>query len=172
MFASSSEASSEGAAPAYAELYVVIETTRGQCIGTTLRCAVAFGATALILVGSDKVSTHGAHGAQNHIRMLHFFYWRDCEVFLSSKKCSIHGIVGNESLLMNHFDPGSFSPYILYKRFLRLKKARTELHKCSRIIIPNIGSFYTYCRKDWNASGSCFNMYKFCYSIFSLNGVC
>ena len=46
------------------ELYVCLETRRSQNIGTLVRCAAAFGATALIIVGSDRVGSHGAHGAQ------------------------------------------------------------------------------------------------------------
>jgi len=76
-----------------ADMYLVIESSRNQNIGTTLRCAVAFGAKALILVGSEKISTHGAHGSQHHINILHFFYWRECEVYLRSQKCTIKTIV-------------------------------------------------------------------------------
>ena len=75
------------------EMYIVIETVRNQNIGTTLRCAVAFGATALIIVGSDKISTHGAHGSQHHLQILHFFYLEECKAFLRSKNCLIHAIV-------------------------------------------------------------------------------
>lgn len=75
------------------EMYVVIETVRNQNIGTTLRCAVAFGATSLIIVGSDKVSTHGAHGSQHHLPILHFFYLEECKTYLRSKKCWIYAIV-------------------------------------------------------------------------------
>ena len=43
-------------------LFVAVEQLRGANIGTSLRCAVAFGADAFVLVGSSKFSTHGAHG--------------------------------------------------------------------------------------------------------------
>ena len=36
------------------DMYIIVETCRNQNIGTTLRCAVAFGATAVIIVGSHS----------------------------------------------------------------------------------------------------------------------
>ena len=74
-------------------LYIAIETQRKDNIGTILRCATAFGAQALIIVGSNKVGTHGAHGAQNRIRIIHFYYWSDAVVFLKAQNCSLHTLL-------------------------------------------------------------------------------
>ena len=51
-------------------LFVAVEQLRGGNIGTILRCAVAFGADAFVIVGSNKFSTHGAHGECLHIHVL------------------------------------------------------------------------------------------------------
>ena len=83
------------------ELYVVIENSRNQNIGTTLRCAIAFGAKALLVVGSDKFSTHGAHGAQKHIQIQHFFYWMECVDYLRSRECIIYGVVDKDAISKN-----------------------------------------------------------------------
>jgi hypothetical protein len=93
------------------ELFVVIESVRNQNIGTTLRYAVAFGASALIIVGSDKISTHGAHGAQHHLKILHFFYWNECKEFLRSKNCLIRAIVPSSEISRfdNVYDSRKFS---------------------------------------------------------------
>lgn len=61
--------------PASARSFLVIEIKPKQNIGTILRCAVAFGIDALVVIGSHKFGTHGAHGAQKFIPVLHFYYW-------------------------------------------------------------------------------------------------
>jgi hypothetical protein len=60
----SSGSSREGTSSkeAGARLLVAVEQRRGANVGTALRCAVAFRADAFVLVGSNKYSTHGAHG--------------------------------------------------------------------------------------------------------------
>ena len=57
-----------------------------------MRCAVAFGATSVILVGSASVSTHGAHEAKKHVRMVHFYYWHECIAYVKGKGCTVVGI--------------------------------------------------------------------------------
>lgn len=42
---------------------VAIETSKRSNIGTLLRCAVAFGSEAIIIIGDTDYGTHGAHGA-------------------------------------------------------------------------------------------------------------
>lgn len=72
------------------ELFLVVETdTRSRNIGTALRCAVAFRASAVCVYGFRSFSTHGAHGAQTHIPVLHFFRLEDCVAFLRSRGCSV-----------------------------------------------------------------------------------
>ena len=73
-------------------LIVCVETHRNKSIGTLMRCAVAFGASMIIIVGSPKFSTHGAYEAKKFIRVIHFFYWKDCVEFVKSRGCIIYGI--------------------------------------------------------------------------------
>ena len=74
------------------ELFVCVETRRKSNVGTIMRCAVAFGATSVILVGSASVSTHGAHEAKKHVRMVHFYYWHECIAYVKGKGCTVVGI--------------------------------------------------------------------------------
>lgn len=78
-------------------LLVAVEQARGGNVGTSLRCAVAFRADAFVLVGSSKYSTHGAHGAQAHIPILHFYQWDEFLSFarsLSPGGCEVFGLHG------------------------------------------------------------------------------
>jgi len=68
-----------------AKFVVAVETHRHKSIGPILRCAAAFGVTELYIVGSNQYSTHGAHGAQNHLQVWHFFYWNECLDFIKSR---------------------------------------------------------------------------------------
>jgi hypothetical protein len=76
-------------------LYVSIETTIGKKsnVGTVLRCAVALGASALIVVGNKTFATHGAHGAQCYLPIIHFYTWQEVKEFSASNMCSIYGLV-------------------------------------------------------------------------------
>jgi hypothetical protein len=78
-------------------LVVAVEIHRRTNIGTALRCAVAFGADAMIIVGSKQFSTHGAHGAQSHIPILHFFQWLEFQEYAKSYDLCIYGLVGNHN---------------------------------------------------------------------------
>jgi hypothetical protein len=73
-------------------LIVCIETHRNKSIGTLMRCAVAFGASMIVIVGSPKFSTHGAYEAKKFIRVMHFFYWKDCTDFVKKRGCIVYGI--------------------------------------------------------------------------------
>lgn len=73
-------------------LIVCIETHRNKSIGTLMRCAVAFGASMIVIVGSPKFSTHGAYEAKKFIRVIHFFYWKDCIDFVKTRGCIVYGI--------------------------------------------------------------------------------
>jgi hypothetical protein len=73
-------------------LIIAIETHRHKSIGTYLRCASAFGATTVIVVGSPVYATHGAHGAQNHVQVTHFYYWNECVAYCRELGCNIYAI--------------------------------------------------------------------------------
>lgn len=75
------------------ELIVAVETQRRSNIGTIIRTASAFGASLVVVVGSSQFSTHGAHGAQGHMPVYHFFYWEECIQFLHQRGVkSVFGI--------------------------------------------------------------------------------
>jgi len=77
---------------------VAIETYRRRNIGTILRCCVAFGCKAIFVIGSDKYSTHGAHGAQKYIKVIHFFYWEQFKQYATSLGLEIIGILDSDSV--------------------------------------------------------------------------
>lgn len=73
-------------------LILAVESHRHKSIGTYLRCASAFGAQTIAVVGSTQFSTHGAHGAQNHVQVVHFYYWSECFEFCRSQGCVVFAI--------------------------------------------------------------------------------
>jgi hypothetical protein len=73
-------------------LIVAVETNRRTNIGTILRCAVAFGADAMVIIGSKKYSTHGAHGAQSHVTILHFYDWFSFRDYAKLNGFTIYGV--------------------------------------------------------------------------------
>ncbi|RYG67261.1 hypothetical protein EON64_07825, partial [archaeon] len=42
-------------------------------------------------MGSRDYSTHGAHGAQKFMRIIHFYYWHECAEFLRGEDCEMVG---------------------------------------------------------------------------------
>lgn len=80
-------------------MFVVIGTTRRTNIGTTLRCAVAFGCEAVIVVGDANYGTHGAHGSQTRIKVIHFYHWNDFQSFAVENSLHVYGIVNEDCFL-------------------------------------------------------------------------
>ena len=74
------------------ELLVCVETHRKTNVGTIMRCAVAFGASLLVVVGSRTYSTHGAHEAKKFIQVIHFYYWHECVAFVKERGCIVYSI--------------------------------------------------------------------------------
>lgn len=81
------------------QVIVAVETYRHKSIGSLIRCASAFGASELIIVGSPKYSTHGAHGAQKYMDIIHFYYWSDCYAYVKQKSCDTVGILSKRKQL-------------------------------------------------------------------------
>lgn len=73
-------------------MIVAVETHRNRSVGTLLRCAAAFGASEFAVVGSTQYGTHGAHGAQLHYTVTHFYYWDECIEFCKTQGASIYSI--------------------------------------------------------------------------------
>lgn len=82
-------------------MYVAIETSRRTNIGTILRCAVAFGCKAIIIIGDKDYGTHGAHGAQTRIKVLHFYTWMEFNQFSIDNNCYVYGIINSLSDSLN-----------------------------------------------------------------------
>ncbi|CEG40863.1 trna rrna methyltransferase family protein [Plasmopara halstedii] len=75
------------------ELYVVLSNKNGrQNLGTYLRTASAFGATQVLVVGSERYSTHGAHRAQKYVSVVHFYSYVEAREYLKTKGCTIFGL--------------------------------------------------------------------------------
>jgi hypothetical protein len=67
-----------------------------------MRCAIAFGAKFICVVGSTKFSTHGAHEAKKYLPVVHFYYWQDCIKYLREQGCG--GIFGVSSTQLSGSD--------------------------------------------------------------------
>jgi len=73
--------------PAHRHSFVVaVETSENKSrnVGTIIRCAAALGAEFILIVGRRKINTHGSHGAQTRIRVVHCFYWHEAQEYLRS----------------------------------------------------------------------------------------
>lgn len=77
------------------KLIVAVETHRHKCIGSIVRCASAFGASMVAVVGNMDFSTHGAHGAQIHTQFIHFYYWSELVMWCSDNQCDIVGVTNH-----------------------------------------------------------------------------
>ncbi|DAZ93870.1 TPA: hypothetical protein N0F65_008136 [Lagenidium giganteum] len=75
------------------ELYVVLSNKNGKKnLGTYLRTASAFGAKQVIVVGSDRFGTHGAHGAHKYVDIVHVYDFQQAKDYLGERSCEIVGI--------------------------------------------------------------------------------
>ncbi|KAI9922652.1 hypothetical protein PsorP6_000875 [Peronosclerospora sorghi] len=75
------------------ELYLVLSNRSGrQNLGTYLRTASAFGATEVLVVGSERFGTHGAHRAQKYVHIVHFYEYEEAREYLKAKDCTIFGL--------------------------------------------------------------------------------
>jgi hypothetical protein len=61
-------------------------------LGTTIRCGVAFAVDHLVVVGSHKFGTHGAHGSHKYIDVMHYFYWDNFFADMKSQGVTTVGI--------------------------------------------------------------------------------
>ncbi|KAG7400195.1 Membrane-bound transcription factor site-1 protease [Phytophthora boehmeriae] len=75
------------------DLYVVLSNKSGrQNLGTYLRTASAFGTTQVLVVGSERFGTHGAHRAQKYVDVVHFYDFDAAREYLKAKNCIIYGL--------------------------------------------------------------------------------
>jgi tRNA(Leu) C34 or U34 (ribose-2'-O)-methylase TrmL len=73
---------------------IIVAVQKRLNIGMTLRAAVAFGVTELIIVGSKKhlVNTHGAHGAERYVDLRHFHRLQQAVGWLKARGVAVCGI--------------------------------------------------------------------------------
>lgn len=82
----------------HASYVLVSNPSNRNNLGTVIRCAVAFGAQAVVIVGASRFSTHGAHGAQKHMPVVHFPTFEQAVARMRELGCSVLGIAAtNES---------------------------------------------------------------------------
>lgn len=94
------------------EFSVAVTVAKGQCIGTLIRCASAFGARELLIVGSLNYSTHGAHGAQKKsLPVLHFPDYEQLVTFLEKERNlnKIYGILPNAGFITEEIKDNTLS---------------------------------------------------------------
>ncbi|TDH73514.1 hypothetical protein CCR75_006125 [Bremia lactucae] len=94
----------KGSFDSIVELYLVLSNTTGrQNLGTYLRTASAFGAAQVLIVGSERYGTHGAHRAQKYVDVVHLQDFAAAQTYLKKKGCAIFGL--------SHYPLGSFASH-------------------------------------------------------------
>ena len=84
------------------ELFVVVNNPSNKNnLGTIIRCAVAFQCRAVIIVGAPRFSTHGAHGAQKHMPVVHFLSYSDAISRMRELGCRVLGIAATSTSFPN-----------------------------------------------------------------------
>jgi len=67
------------------ELVVAVQCHLKRNLGPLIRCACVFGASLLVVVGSKRFGTHGAHGSDLRLRVVHFYTWEEAYMFLTAR---------------------------------------------------------------------------------------
>jgi len=74
----------------YQLIMVVSNFSNKGNMGTLIRAAVANSCSELVLVGSNRFSTHGAHGAQKHMKVVCASNWAEAKnIYIKRKKCEM-----------------------------------------------------------------------------------
>jgi len=94
------------------QLVVAVECTHAvrRNIGTIIRCAAAMGASTILVIGNRRVSTHGSHGAQTRVNLVHFYEWNDAIVYLQQRadKGLLYGVSRHPGTLSGSIDVDAF----------------------------------------------------------------
>ena len=64
------------------ELVVAVESHHKRNLGPLIRTATVFGVSILLVVGPAKFGTHGAHGSNLRLKIVHFYTWDEARLFL------------------------------------------------------------------------------------------
>lgn len=92
------------------QMFLLLENPRPtNNLGPILRCASAFGITTVVVVGYEKCSVDGAHGAHKNVAIVAFPVVEQALAFLR-KTCQCQSIVGITGAL-----PGGYGPCSLEK---------------------------------------------------------
>ena len=75
-------------------LFLMVENLSTRNIGPLIRTASALGCTELLIVGSKKFSTHGAHASKRRLRVAHFWHWPEAMCYVQSlrQNCRVYGL--------------------------------------------------------------------------------
>lgn len=90
-------------------IYLLLENThKANNLGTVLRCAAAFGVEQVIVVGCNKCSTHGSHGAAKHVSRVSFPGVEQAVSYLHDE-CNCKSLVGILGGVANAHDVSGYS---------------------------------------------------------------
>ncbi len=74
--------------------YLLIQNpSKSTNLGPILRCASAFAVEAVILIGYDKCSVKGSHGASKYVQIKSFYHIDDAVCYLRNE-CNVVSIIG------------------------------------------------------------------------------
>lgn len=127
--------------------FICTEVDRKLCIGTILRCATAFGAAEVVVIGGKHYSTHGSHGAHRRMLVRQFYRWTQCIEHFRSLYLDLHviGIVFrrscpcvaslDSSVALLPFDKAPFTgPTLLLLADVENGLNSNQLSMCSMIV--------------------------------------
>ncbi len=124
-------------------MIVAIEIAKKHVsIGTLLRCACAFGAKEIIVVGCSVYSTYGAHGAQKHMPIRHFYTWVEALHYIKiERECEVVGIASSVSASSTAiFDVEYKSGNVCFVVENKLgSQLQSVCDKLCHVPIPNLG---------------------------------
>ena len=88
----------------------------------------------IIVVGSPLFSTHGAHGAQKHIEILHYYTWLECSRYAVTNGYDIIGISNVETEGSSAIERSSLSGRIIFAVGTKEGLSPELLDICSRTV--------------------------------------
>lgn len=147
-------------------LFMAIELKHSRVnIGTQLRSAVAFGAKAVITIGSTKYGCHGSFGASSHIPVIHFFTWDECAIFAKLMDCVFYGVsqVPDKSEKSGSMQNHEYHQNAIYIINSTGKLSEQEMSLCDKIfslILPDDCDPSVYTTINYEGSiGACLHYY-------------
>lgn len=129
-------------------MLVATEVTKNQSIGTLIRCACAFGAKEVLIIGSSSYSTYGAHGAQKYMAVRHFYSWQEaidyvkgtCQCQVIGISTSVSAISSSQPITTVEYEP-NLNVCFIASNSNRAGLSIEVIYKCDKIVhipFPNI----------------------------------